>query len=142
MSDQSTAVRQTDRQIFNRQPLIGCGSEADGVGWRSGNRALKAGQTIDGRGPFRQPGIDIDDPAERPLNAAKSACGLHQAAQLNVACEIARCRHNEGKDIGDLGITDREEREFLLARHDAPPIAHQSPKTASQFLGFTNFAAI
>ncbi len=142
---QRPAIRQGQRQRTHRQHLairIHADLFFGRQGARLGHAVLEAGQAVDHGLPFGDVGIGRDDVAERFLHLAESRYRLHQAAKLDAAAEITRCRHHEGKDHRNLAVTGGEPGQLLGAAHDGIGVVEHRHEAARQPGLFHRFAML
>ncbi|MNM07677.1 hypothetical protein D3C81_177280 [compost metagenome] len=103
---------------------------------------IKAGQTVHAGFPGSQIAEGVDKPRQRSLHLAKSGGDLHHAAHLDGAGKIARCRHQQRENNGELAVKIGSDIEPPGDAHDRPPVGANSIKTVAQLLRLAGFAVI
>ena len=97
-------------------------------------------QALDGGAPVGEAGVGVDEPAQRTLHLAERLRGLHQAAELQPAGEVARRRGEHREHVGELPIAGREPREPLGGADQRVPVRAHRIEHLRQALPFARFA--
>ena len=87
-------------------------------------RRVELHDTVDGGAPVGEAREVVDQPRQCPLHVGEGLRGLHQPAQLQLAAEIARQRHDQrhdGRQIGERA--GQQGKAALPARLDVPGLA-------------------
>ena len=80
----------------------------------------EAADTQQRRTPIGDDAEVVDEPAQRRLRLREGTRGHHQSAEGNLAGEVQRRRHQNGRDDGDPAETRRDPGQFGEAA-DQPP---------------------
>ena len=97
-------------------------------------------QALDGGAPVGEAGVGVDEPAQRTLHLAERLRGLHQAAELQPAGEVARRRGEHREHVGELPIAGREPGEPLGGADQRVPVRAHRIEHLRQALPFARFA--
>src|SRR2546423_9836024 len=104
--------------------------------------AVKAAQPLDDRLVFGDLGVARHNERKRILHLAEGRGDLHQPAELDLLCEIARRRDDKREDDRQLLLAAGEPGELLASTNDVPPIQHAVRKTVLEYAVFAALAAI
>ena len=102
----------------------------------------KTRQSLDDGRQLGDGAVGVNEEGQRILHTAECRDGLHQTTEGDLACIVARRRHDERKDDGELPVAVHIEVQQLRPPHQPPVVFNDIGKALLEPLCLCHLAAI